>query len=84
MDSMHQKNSTPEDSTVALKPFAVSIKTALELLGGKSRSQFYVDVGAGKLDVIKDGNKTLVILESIERYIASLPRAQIGRSRAVA
>jgi hypothetical protein len=78
---MHQKNSTPEDSAVALKPFAVSIKTALELLGGKSRSQFYVDVGAGKLDVIKDGNKTLVILESIERHLASLPRAKFGRAK---
>jgi hypothetical protein len=58
----------------SLKPYAVPIKTAQELLGRKARSDIYEAIGRGELDVIKDGAKTLIVLASIERRQANLPR----------
>jgi hypothetical protein len=72
------KNVAPESG---LKPFAVSVKTARRLLGDKSHSGIYLDIAAGKLEAVKDGSKTLIVLESIERRVASLPRAKIGGGR---
>jgi len=60
-----------------LKPFAVPIRAASALLGGKSRTGIYAAVGRGQLDFVKDGDRTLVTLESIERYQQSWPRAAI-------
>jgi hypothetical protein len=67
------------ESQGALKPEVVSIKTALELLGGKSRSQFYVEAARGEYELFKDGEKTLVSVASINRRISQLPRARIGK-----
>jgi hypothetical protein len=61
----------------ALKPFAVNMRTALELLGRMSRSYIYEAAGRGELDLIKDGGKTLVTLQSIERRQQSLPRLEV-------
>jgi len=63
-----------------IKPFAVSIRVAQKLLGDKARSVVYDEIGRGRLEAIKDGGKTLIVLESIERYMASLPEAKIKRS----
>jgi hypothetical protein len=60
-----------------LEPVAVSIPEARRLLGGKSRSQLYSDIGSGKLEALKDGVKTLITLESIRAYMAGLPPAKI-------
>jgi hypothetical protein len=61
----------------ALEPHAVPVPEARRLLGNKSRSQLYEDLSAGKLDAVKDGSKTLIVLASIRRYQASLPPAKI-------
>ena len=63
----------------ALNPTRVPIKQGLELLGRMSRSRFYVLAAQGVFDVFKDGTKTLISVESIDRYNASLPRARIGK-----
>lgn len=47
---------------------AVPISTAQMLLGGKARSEIYRVAGDGLLDLVKDGGKTLVTIESIRRY----------------
>jgi hypothetical protein len=60
-----------------IKPYAVSIRMTQRLLGDKSRSEVYSAIGQGKLDAVKDASKTLVIVESIERYLAALPAAKI-------
>jgi hypothetical protein len=57
-----------------LKPYAVPIKTAQELLGRKARSDIYEAIGRGELDAVKDGTKTLIVLASIERRQQNLPR----------
>jgi hypothetical protein len=60
----------------ALKPFAVTIGRARELLAGKGRTQIYEAISSGELDAIKDGNRTLITVASIERYMAALPPAK--------
>ena len=55
------------------KPFAVPIREAGSLLGDKARSEIYAEVGRGRLVAVKDASKTLITLESIERYMRSLP-----------
>jgi hypothetical protein len=64
----------PADTEPYLKPYAVPIKTAQKLLGDKARSEIYPLIAKGELEAIKDGAKTLIVLASIERRQASLPR----------
>jgi hypothetical protein len=49
------------------------------LMGNESASEVYEAAGRGDLDLVKDGAKTLVMLSSIERYMAALPRAQVRK-----
>jgi excisionase family DNA binding protein len=44
---------------------------------GLGRSTVYELIGAGKLEARKAGNRTLIPAESLRRYIASLPAANI-------
>jgi hypothetical protein len=72
----------------ALDPLtaAVTIKRAQKALGDKCRSEIYEAAGRGELDLVKDGAKTLVTVESIKRYQATRPPAVIkpsARKRAV-
>jgi len=55
-------------------PFAVPIKEAQKLLGEKARSEVYEEIKKGALDAVKDGTKTLITMESIQRRQAALPR----------
>jgi hypothetical protein len=56
---------------------AVTIARAQKALGDKARSEVYAAASRGELDLVKDGAKTLVTVESIRRYQASRPRAVI-------
>jgi hypothetical protein len=56
---------------------AVPIPVGGLLLGNKSRSEMYKLAGDGFLDFVKDGTRTLVTLDSIASYNASLKRAEI-------
>jgi hypothetical protein len=72
----------PNTKNLELKPFAVPISTAQMLLGEKSVAALYNDLGRGaddplRLVAVKDGTKTLITLESIERRQQSLPFARI-------
>jgi hypothetical protein len=60
-----------------LEPPAVTIPRARVMLGDKAASEVYEAAGRGELDLIKDGNKTLVTVASIRRYMAALPPAKI-------
>jgi hypothetical protein len=57
--------------------FAVPIKDARRRLGNKARSEIYEDVGAGLLEAVKDGRRTLIIVRSIEARQKSWPPANI-------
>ena len=76
---MHPKRKQTGDGpqTAGLEPTAVSIPVARQLLGNKSHSCLYDAIGRGELVAVKDHTKTLITLESIKQYMASLPRAKI-------
>jgi hypothetical protein len=78
------------------KPLAVSVDDAARLLGcGASkqrkkkpktkwrpgRSSVYEMIKRGELEAYKDGARTKVTMESIERRLASLPRIQPRSAR---
>jgi hypothetical protein len=65
------------DPKFGLRPHAVAMPLARKLLADKSRSEVYEEIGLGNLDAVKDGAKTLITLESIERYMSKLPPAKI-------
>jgi Helix-turn-helix domain len=64
-----------------LRPLMLGIKATC-LLIGISRSSVYEAIGNGELDAVKDGDRTLITMESIERRQAALPRAKIKPPKA--
>jgi helix-turn-helix protein len=58
-----------------IEPIAVTIPDAIRI-SGLSRSEIYRRLAAGDLEAIKSGARTLILLNSIKRYLASLPTAQ--------
>jgi hypothetical protein len=55
----------------ALKPVLASIPNSLKYMGGISRAKFYADV-LPLLETVKIGSRNLVVVESMNRLIASL------------
>lgn len=47
---------------------------AFSLLG-LSRSMGYVRIAAGELQAVKDGRRSFITAEEIDRYVAGAPRA---------
>jgi hypothetical protein len=61
-------------------PFTLSISTTRKILGDKSRSALYEAAGRGDLQFLKDGDKTLVVTDSVIGYLGRLPSAKIKAS----
>ncbi len=57
----------------------VKVKEAL-VYGQFGRTKFYELVAAGKIEAFKDGGTTLVDLDSIDEYQASLPALDLKRA----
>ena len=57
-------------SVVPLQPALAAIPTALEYLGGPSRSKFYEDL-LPQLEIVRFGNRTFVTIASLDRLIAA-------------
>jgi hypothetical protein len=75
-----RRETNPRTRTIfsQLKPPAVPVDEARRLLGNKGRNQIYELVKSGKIVAVRDGNKKMLILvDSCERYIAGLPRAEL-------
>jgi hypothetical protein len=51
---------------------------------GVSRSRLYLLAGEGVVHFIKDGNATLVDLQSVRDYLAACPPAQVRAPKAAA
>jgi excisionase family DNA binding protein len=62
-------------------PITVTISDAVRLTGW-GRSKIYGAIGNGEIEAVKDGNRTLIIYESIVRRVATLPR--VGRDAGLA
>jgi hypothetical protein len=59
--------------------FAYTLDEATER-GLPCRSRIYELAAAGKIRLVKDGKRTLILAEEARRYITSLPTAKIGRA----
>jgi len=58
---------------------AYTLEEATEI-GLPCRSRIYELAAAGKIRLVKDGKRTLLLADEARRYIASLPTAKIGRT----
>ncbi len=64
-----------------IAPIALPISEAVAL-SGMSRSAVYRELAEGNLRAVKQGTRTLVLVESIRTYLASLPAATFRPARA--
>lgn len=55
---------------------SLKLKTACAVLN-RSRASLYELIGLGRLDAVKNGTNTEITVESIRRYQANMPRANI-------
>jgi hypothetical protein len=60
-------------SSTGAVPFAVRIPEA-QRVSGLGRSAIFEGLNSGEIDGVKNGRITLVIVESLRRYVESLPR----------
>jgi hypothetical protein len=65
---------TDEDRRRGTEPLAAPINEASRL-SGLSRSELYRRLAAGDIHAVKNGSRTLVLMESVRSYLASLPTA---------
>jgi hypothetical protein len=63
----------------AIEKLAYTLEEATQI-GLPCRSRIYELAAAGKIRLVKDGKRTLVLADEARRYIASLPTAQVGRT----
>ena len=67
--------------TYSIEPIAVPIPAASQI-SGLSRSAIYRELGAGRLRAVKQGARTLVLVDSIRGYLAGLPEARFRSTAA--
>ena len=70
----------PRRETVGVEPLALAIPQAMAV-SGLSRSAIYREAGRGNITLIKAGRSTLVCMDSVRTFLASLPRASIRPPR---
>ena len=70
MDGFNKK----EPNSAASRPLVVKPTEAARLIG-ESRNTVYRLLAAGKLRAVKRGTSTLVVTDSIDEHMASLPAA---------
>jgi hypothetical protein len=58
-----------------LKPFAVSVAEAARITDS-GESTIWEKLAKGELDAVKDGVRTKVTMASLERHVASWPKAE--------
>ena len=65
-------------SSLPTEKLAYTLEEATQI-GLPCRSRIYELAAAGKIRLVKDGKRSLILAEEARRYIASLPTAKIGR-----
>jgi hypothetical protein len=64
-----------DNKQLQLKPFAVSVAEAARITDSGA-STIWEKLAKGELDAVKDGVRTKVTMVSIERHVASWPKAK--------
>jgi hypothetical protein len=67
-------------SKMEVPPILVSIRHACAMIG-RGTGAIYDLIGAGKIRAVKSDGRTLVVVESLHEYAASLPPAKIQPPR---
>jgi excisionase family DNA binding protein len=57
-------------------PYAFTVNDAAAY-SGIGRTRLYELIGTGDLEAIKAGKRTLIVADSLRRYLGALPRAEI-------
>jgi hypothetical protein len=61
-----------------LKPLLVSVRDARKLLGGIGHNTFWKLAREGAFEIVGSSRKRFVVVTSIERYVAEVPRVSRG------
>ena len=67
-------------SKLELPPILVSIPHAAAMLG-RGINAIYDLIGAGEIRAVKSDSRTLIVIESLREYAASLPAAKVSPPR---
>ncbi|MBB3264038.1 excisionase family DNA binding protein [Azospirillum sp. OGB3] len=59
-------------------PIAMTVAEAKAKIG-VGTTKFYELLNEGKIDAVKIGRKTLILTNSLEKYVANLPRRPVKR-----
>jgi excisionase family DNA binding protein len=63
-----------------VNPILVSVPQASQMLG-RGVSTIYELIGSGKIRAVKSDARTLIVVESLHEYAASLPPAKVRPPR---
>jgi excisionase family DNA binding protein len=66
-----------------VEPMAAPILDACRF-SGLSRSEIYRCLGDGRLQAVKSGSRTLILMDTVRAYLASLPRATFRAPKSAA
>lgn len=69
--ALHEQYDPP-----AAPVFAVSVNEAVRV-SGVGRTSIYEAIGDGRVEAVKCGAKTLILMDSLRAFIASLPRIHV-------
>lgn len=81
---MRASNPSKQNATSpAVEPLAAPIPAAC-LIAGISRTELYRALGRGDIKAVKMGRRTLILMDSLRAYLASLPPATFRAPRKAA
>ncbi|MBV8523011.1 MAG: hypothetical protein JOY71_12965 [Acetobacteraceae bacterium] len=70
---------TTPPSKAGAEPLTVSVFDARRITG-MSNTELYRCLAAQKIRAVKCGTRTLIMMDSLRHYIASLPQATFGKT----
>lgn len=60
---------------IDVRPHAMTVADASKF-SGLGRTKIYEEIGAGRVEAVKVGTRTLIITASLERLISNAPKLQ--------
>jgi hypothetical protein len=69
-----------EIEAIRTNPMALTIHEAVRI-SGLSRSELYRRLSDGKVQAVKSGARTLILMDSLRAHLASLPPAKFRAPR---
>ncbi len=76
----HVEGEYMETAVIEVMPLLVPVKQACAMIG-RGQSALYELIGGGKIRAVKSDGRTLIVVESLREYAASLPPAKVRPPR---